>query len=104
MASGLEYAIHRVIREYAAQGETRLGIVKTYKTTFDVYRQLKNATPRLDLYLPWSWYIHGPVVRYRFISPDALQVGEPERRNDGEAPYRPVTTGKGMCRAVLFDR
>ena len=93
MASGLEYAIHRVIREYAAQGETRLGIVKTYKTTFDVYRQLKNATPRLDLYLPWSWYIHGPVVQYRFISPDALQVGEPERRNDGEAPYRPVTTG-----------
>lgn len=92
MASGLDYAIHRVIRSYNDNGENRLGIVKTYKTVFDVYNRLKEAPDSYDLCLPWSWFIHGPVIQTGLLSPDTIQVELPEGRSDGEDFFRRVTT------------
>ena len=92
MASALDYAIHRVIRSYNDNGENRLGVVKTYKTVFDVYRRLKAAPETFDLHLPWSWFIHGPVIQTGLLAPDTIQLEQPEGRSDGEDLFRRVTT------------
>ena len=103
MASALEYAIHRVIREYDTAGERHLGIVKTYKTIYDVYRQLKDGAEHVDLRLPWNWFTHGPVMQYRYVSPDALQIGPSNQQSDGEAVFRPVSTGNLDAKNLPLD-
>ena len=72
----LGYVTHCLLHEYQEKSGQHIGIVKWYKSMYELKERIKEREVKINIGLPWSWYIHGPVVEYYDMEGKMIQLDE----------------------------
>ena len=69
-----DYATFKLLHEFDPNKEGYVSKVRFHKAMYALHTRLKKR--RIDIKLPWRWYIYGPFVELDLIDPSVFQIVE----------------------------
>ena len=87
-----DYASFRLLLEFDPKKEGFVSKARFHKAMYELHTRLKKR--KVDIHLPWRWYIYGPVVELDLIDPGIFSI----------VPYVSASQVNEDSARVFFDK